>query len=412
MVSPRVRRIATKLALHHLRRQVADPALRERLTPDFELGCKRILISNDWYPAVSAPNVEVVSAGVREVRADSVVTTDGRELPADVIIFGTGFHVTDPPIAAHLRGRDGRTLAECWNGSPRTYLGVTVTNFPNLFRLGGAGSTTGHNSHVFQEECQVAYAMDALRLMRARGITSIEARAEEQRAYTEQFTARLAGTVWSVGGCKSWYQDASGVASVTWPAPTWEYRRATRRFDPAPYALRTAGRRARPRTEPPHRLCRPRPGIPGHDQPRAQPGRPRRRQPSSGRRRRTVTAAHSARPRKVNDIIANPLPVPLAARQQPDDMVWIPGGRFTMGSDRHYPEEARAHPVSVDGFWMDPHPVTNAQFQGFAEATGYRTIAERPADPAGYPGADPAMLPPASAPFHLSPGAGSIPPPE
>ena len=245
MVSPRVRRIATKLALHHLRKQVADPALRERLTPDFELGCKRILISNDWYPAVSAPNVEVVSAGVREVRADSVVTTDGRELPADVIIFGTGFHVTDPPIAAHLRGRDGRTLAECWNGSPRTYLGVTVTNFPNLFRLGGAGSATGHNSHVFQEECQVAYAMDALRLMRARGITSIEARAEEQRAYTEQFTARLAGTVWSAGGCKSWYQDASGVASVTWPAPTREYRRATRRFDPAPYALRTAGRRAR-----------------------------------------------------------------------------------------------------------------------------------------------------------------------
>ena len=247
MVSPRVRRIATKLALHHLRKQVADPALRERLTPDFELGCKRILISNDWYPAVSAPNVEVVSAGVREVRADSVVTTDGRELPADVIIFGTGFHVTDPPIAAHLRGRDGRTLAECWNGSPRTYLGVTVTNFPNLFRLGGAGSATGHNSHVFQEECQVAYAMDALRLMRARGITSIEARAEEQRAYTEQFTARLAGTVWSVGGCKSWYQDASGVASVTWPAPTREYRRATRRFDPAPYALRTAG--AAPRRE-------------------------------------------------------------------------------------------------------------------------------------------------------------------
>ena len=164
-----------------------------------------------------------------------MVTTDGREHPADVIIFGTGFHVTDPPIAAHLRGRDGRTLAECWNGSPRTYLGVTVTNFPNLFRLGGAGSATGHNSHVFQEECQVAYAMDALRLMRARGITSIEARAEEQRAYIEQFTARLAGTVWSVGGCKSWYQDASGVASVNWPAPTREYRRATRRFDPAPY---------------------------------------------------------------------------------------------------------------------------------------------------------------------------------
>ena len=240
MVSPRVRRIATKAVLLHMRRQVADPALRERLTPNWELGCKRILISNDWYPALSAPNVDLVSAGVREVRAHSVVTTDGREHPADVIVFGTGFHVTDPPIAEHLRGRDGRTLAACWNGSPHTYLGVTVTNFPNLFRLGGAGSATGHNSHVFQEECQVAYAMDALRLMSARGITSVEVRVEEQRAYVEQHTARLAGTVWSVGGCESFYQGADGVASLNWPAETWKYRRATRRFDPAPYELRTA----------------------------------------------------------------------------------------------------------------------------------------------------------------------------
>ena len=120
MVSPRVRRIATRAALLQLRLQVADPALRQRLTPDFELGCKRILISNDWYPAVSAPNVEVASGGIREVRAASVVTTDGREHPADVIIFGTGFHVTDPPIAGHLRGRDGRTLAESWNGAPHS----------------------------------------------------------------------------------------------------------------------------------------------------------------------------------------------------------------------------------------------------------------------------------------------------
>ena len=240
IVSPRVRRIATKAALHQLRRQVADPALRERLTPNFELGCKRMLISNDWYPAVSAPNVEVVNAGARDVRRDSVVSSDGREHRADVIIFGTGFNVTDPPIGARLRGRDGRTLAECWNGSPHTYLGVTMTNFPNLFRLGGPGSATGHNSHVFQEESQVAYAMDALHLMRARGISSVEVRAEEQRTYVGQHTARLAGTVWSVGGCTNFYQGADGVASVNWPAPTFEYRRATRRFDPAPYQLRTA----------------------------------------------------------------------------------------------------------------------------------------------------------------------------
>jgi cation diffusion facilitator CzcD-associated flavoprotein CzcO len=239
MVSPQVRRAATAMAKSHLRRQVADPALRERLTPTWQLGCKRILISNDWYPAVSAPNVEVASGGVAEVRAGSVVTTDGSEHPADVIIFGTGFHVADPPIAEHLRGRDGRTLAACWNGRPHTYLGITVTNFPNLFRLGGAGSATGHNSHVFQEECQVAYLIDALALMRSRGISSLEVRAEEQNAYMAQTTAKLADTVWSIGGCKSFYLDASGEASVNWPGPTWQYRRATRRFDPAPYQLRT-----------------------------------------------------------------------------------------------------------------------------------------------------------------------------
>ena len=114
-----------------------------------------------------------------------------------------------------------------------------MTNFPNLFRLGGAGSATGHNSHVFQEECQVAYLIDALALMRSHGITSIEVRAEEQNAYMAQTTAKLADTVWSVGGCNSFYLDAAGEASVNWPGPTRQYRRATRRFDPAPYQLHT-----------------------------------------------------------------------------------------------------------------------------------------------------------------------------
>ena len=258
MVSPRVRRIATKRSPAPSAQAGGRPGAARAADPELRAGLQahpdlQRLVSG----RVGAQRRGGQRRRPRGPRADSVVTTDGREHPADVIIFGTGFHVTDPPIAAHLRGRDGRTLAECWNGSPHTYLGVTVTNFPNLFRLGGAGSATGHNSHVFQEECQVAYAMDALRLMRARGIASVEVRADDQRAYIEQFMARLAGTVWSVGGCKSWYQDADGVASVTWPASTWEYRRATRRFDPAPYALRTADC-ARPQR--PQRLRRPRPG--------------------------------------------------------------------------------------------------------------------------------------------------------
>ena len=182
----------------------------------------------------------MVSGGVREVRAGSVVTSDGREHPAEVIIFGTGFHVTDPPIAdapARTRRAD---LAECWNGTPHTYLGVTVTNFPNLFRLGGAGSATGHNSHVFHEECQVAYAMDALRLMRSRGIASVEVRAAEQRASTRRTTRRG----WRAQSGRSAAARAGTRTPTAWPrssapASTREYRRAVRRFDPAPYALRT-----------------------------------------------------------------------------------------------------------------------------------------------------------------------------
>ena len=114
----------------HLRRQVPDPELRARLTPEYEPGCKRILFSNDWYPALQRANVDVVSSGVQEIRGRTIVGADGSEHEADVIVLGTGFHVTDPPIATAVRGRDGRTLAETWSGSPKAYMGTTVTGSP------------------------------------------------------------------------------------------------------------------------------------------------------------------------------------------------------------------------------------------------------------------------------------------
>ena len=152
-----------------IRTQVRDPELRERLTPDYAFGCKRMLLSNEWYPALDSPNVELVSQGVEEVRERSLVAADGSEHAADTIVFATGFTPTDPPIARRLRGRDGRTLSETWQGSPQSYLATTVAGFPNLFLLYGPNSNLGHNSIVYMLESQMNYVMGALRAMRERG---------------------------------------------------------------------------------------------------------------------------------------------------------------------------------------------------------------------------------------------------
>ena len=144
------------------------------------MGCKRVLISNDYLPALGRENVEVVTDAIREVRERSIVSADGTEREVDTIIFGTGFHVTDMPVAERVRGRDGRSLAEVWDGSPQAHLGTTVAGFPNLFFLVGPNTGLGHNSIVFMIESQCNYVLDALRLMEARGAAELEVRPEAQ----------------------------------------------------------------------------------------------------------------------------------------------------------------------------------------------------------------------------------------
>jgi cation diffusion facilitator CzcD-associated flavoprotein CzcO len=236
----RVRRLATKVALRHLRAQVPDARLRARLTPRYEIGCKRILPTNDWYPAVTQPNVEVIDQGLAEVRTHSVVAADGSEREVDTIIFGTGFHVTDIPIAEMVRGRDGRTLADVWDGSPEAYKGATVAGFPNLFLLVGPNTGLGHNSIVFMIESQVEYVGDALATMRRHGAGRLEVRAEVQAAYNAEVQRLTQGTVWVSGGCASYYIDRNGRNSSLWPTFTWPFRRRTRDFDEGAYALGAA----------------------------------------------------------------------------------------------------------------------------------------------------------------------------
>jgi cation diffusion facilitator CzcD-associated flavoprotein CzcO len=227
---------AVRMAREHLASQVANPELRAKLTPHYQMGCKRILLSDDFYPAVSSANVEVVTERVREVSEQSVIAEDGSERPVDTIILATGFRVTDMPAAAHVRGRKGRTLAEVWDNGPRAYLGTTVSGFPNLFLLIGPNTGLGHTSMIYMIESQLAYILDALRLMRQRGIQAVEPRADIQGAYNEEIQRRMRGTVWT-SGCASWYLDAGGVNSTLWPGFTAEYRWRTYRFDPASYLL-------------------------------------------------------------------------------------------------------------------------------------------------------------------------------
>jgi cation diffusion facilitator CzcD-associated flavoprotein CzcO len=219
-----------------LRREVPNPALRRRLTPSFQLGCKRLVFSNAWYPALQAPNVDLVSSGIHEVREHSIVDGDGEEHEIDTLVLATGFTPAELPIAERIRGRDGRSLAEVWDGSPQAYLGTTVTGFPNLLFFYGPNLNLGHTSIVYMLESQLAYAIDALRTMRLRGAAEFEVRRAVQAAYNEELQERLADTVWSTG-CSSWYLDRNGRNSIQWPGFTFEYRRRTRRFDAAAYRL-------------------------------------------------------------------------------------------------------------------------------------------------------------------------------
>ena len=233
----RMRKLATKLAMRQLRQQVPDPELRARLTPRYEIGCKRILPTDEWYPALMQRNVEVVTDGIREVRGRSIVSADGTEREVDSIILATGFHVTDVPIAGLVRGPQGRTLADVWNGSPQAYKGAAVAGFPNLFFLVGPNTGLGHSSIVFMIESQVAYVGDALRTMRRRGARTVEVREEAQASYNRELDALTRGTVWVTGGCASYYIDRNGHNSTLWPYFTWPFRKRTREFDEAAYAL-------------------------------------------------------------------------------------------------------------------------------------------------------------------------------
>jgi cation diffusion facilitator CzcD-associated flavoprotein CzcO len=233
---PRMMRRGQDMARRHLEKQVKDPDLRAKLTPTYTMGCKRILLSNDYYPALAQPNVEVITDAVAELRPRSIVDVHGVERAIDAVIFGTGFRPTDPPLAPRIHGRLGVSLQAAWQGSPSAYAGTTVAGFPNLFILLGPNTGLGHNSVVYMTEAQLDHLMSALRHMQRGGIVALEPREASQQRWVEDVNRRMRGTVWVSGGCASWYLDRTGRNSALWPDSSWSYYRRASRFRSRDYA--------------------------------------------------------------------------------------------------------------------------------------------------------------------------------
>jgi cation diffusion facilitator CzcD-associated flavoprotein CzcO len=243
---PALLKAAEPLALRYLKYKVPDPALRAALTPRYRMGCKRILIASDYYPALQRPNVAVVTEPIERVLPQGLRTRDGRLHALDAIVFATGFDAAEAVAPFEVHGRDGADLNETWRrDGPSAYLGTSVAGFPNLFMLVGPNTGLGHNSMVYMIESQLNHVLDALARMDARGECVAEVRAEVQQRYNAELQQRLAASVWATGGCSSWYQmhrpGHEGRITTLWPGSTLEFRRRTRRLGASDYRFGGAG---------------------------------------------------------------------------------------------------------------------------------------------------------------------------
>lgn len=222
---------AKKLGLKNIHDHVADPELRAKVTPEFEPFCKRILLSDDYYPALAAPNVGLNTDGIAEIRANSIVTATGEEIAVDTIVLGTGFHVTDSPMLERFHGVGGRSITEAFAELRiGAYNGTVVPGFPNLFTIPGPNTGIGHTSLVVMIEAQVGWVLQALRTMDEQGLAAVDVRTDVHEQWCDLMDAKTEPTVWN-SGCSSWYLDRDGRNSTLWPGLTIEFRRRLRRFD-------------------------------------------------------------------------------------------------------------------------------------------------------------------------------------
>lgn len=215
-------------------RHVTDPEKLKHIIPDYQIGCKRILISNDWYPAINRPNVSLITDDIARVDQDGVITADGTHYPVDAIICGTGFRASEFLSPMTITGRSGRTLNDAWQSGASAFKGITVSGFPNLFMLYGPNTNLAHNSIIFMLESQFRYVLDALQALAKYPGSAMDVRQDRQDRFSNLVQSGLKGSVWDAG-CTSWYLDANGKNTVNWPGFTFTYRFATRHIDTADY---------------------------------------------------------------------------------------------------------------------------------------------------------------------------------
>lgn len=230
---------AQKAALRHIHRQIADPALRAAVTPEYTLGCKRVILSNTLYPALARDNVTLHTAqsGIAEITPTGIRTQDGQEVPLDVIVYSTGYDATDGVISYPVVGRDKRTLADFWAQFPRAYLGTCMPGFPNFFVVTGPNTGIGHTSAIFVIEAQMHYIMHSLDALRRNGKQAIEVQPQAEASYTAMIHSEMRQTVWKSGGCKSWYQSKSGHVIAMFPGFSFSFRQLAKRFKLAHHTL-------------------------------------------------------------------------------------------------------------------------------------------------------------------------------
>jgi cation diffusion facilitator CzcD-associated flavoprotein CzcO len=232
---PRRMTKAETMSREHLERQVSDPLLREKLTPTYRLGCKRVLISNDFYPALASDNVTLVTDAITSIEPNGIRTSDDSFHECDVLILATGFFVTDNPMTTKVHGAMGETLSNAYRGNLDNYKGTTFPDFPNFFMLGGPNTALGHSSIIFMIESQLNYVTKAVRAA-LDDHALIEPKAHIAARWTRELQAKLPGTVWDTG-CSSWYLNDAGVNTTIWPDFTFKFRSATRHFDPRDHKI-------------------------------------------------------------------------------------------------------------------------------------------------------------------------------
>lgn len=232
----RILKLGEMLGKYHINKYIKDEALRKKLTPNFSLGCKRVLLSNNYYPALAQNNVDVVTDGIKKFTKTSVLTNDGKSRKIDAIILGTGFHVADSFKFYNVKGKNGAALKDILGDSPEAYYGTSIHQFPNLFLMLGPNTGLGHNSMIYMIESQVNYIVDALHQMVRHNIKSIEVRKEVQDAFNEEIQKKLEGTIW-LSGCKSWYLNEDGKNHTVWPGFTLEFRNQTKHIHLKDYII-------------------------------------------------------------------------------------------------------------------------------------------------------------------------------